>query len=399
MSRKKGSKRKTTKKEAFFVPTMVSISGRPCIVVFGNDKKKLKHLTQSIDALNYSSSPFDTFPFPFFTGDEQLSKNKKKKKSKCKKKPKKKSIRRSQLSKKEIRKLKKLIKKSYKSSLRDAKKGKKSKKVKKQKISNKAIKKISKQVLRHMRAQMFDQMVYHNTGKVVSHYLSKGSDKVPLVIKHEPDQYSFNADESLLTTVVPVDEGRRVEAPKSPYESGRAYEESVESSENAVYPRSLEHLNTLSESVTKPAPARNRKSRKKTSPRRINRAKGAAAHNMYPQKIYKRKPELDANRITKIHAMHKKAARSDSKRDAAKRKHSSMMQVQNAPFPQASKNERRVLEYLSTHPQATQSELSNVLLVSRSTIADYTSSLQLKGYLRREGTRRDGRWVVVGLEA
>ncbi len=66
-------------------------------------------------------------------------------------------------------------------------------------------------------------------------------------------------------------------------------------------------------------------------------------------------------------------------------------------FPRASNKEREVLEYLATHPDATQTELSSVLLVSRSTIADYTSSLQGKGYLKREGTRRDGRWIVKGI--
>lgn len=73
-----------------------------------------------------------------------------------------------------------------------------------------------------------------------------------------------------------------------------------------------------------------------------------------------------------------------------------MATIADRPGPTASLNEKEcsVLDYLTQHPTATQTELAEKLYISRSTVADYTASLQTKGLLIREGSRRAGRWIV-----
>ncbi len=386
------------------MPTMVSISGKPCVVVFGNDKKKLKHLSHSIDSLSRFLS-FESDPFSCFDKEALSNKKESKDYKKCKKRSKKQSINRSRLSKKEIRKIKKIIKKTYKNPPRDSKKSKKVKKFKKQKISNKDIKKISKQVLRYMRLQMFDHMIYANTEKAVSHYLSQDKEAASLASLNTPVYYPFETNEILDNRSDALDGGSNIFSSPSLstlQSSDNGSEHVVISPVDLSQHERVEPIADVHHAHTHTAAHSSRPVRKKnnTTRRAISKkANKASAHNMYPQKLYKKKPELDSSRISKIHEMHRQTTRVDASKKSANLNKPKASNVQNAPFPDASKNERKVLEYLSTHPQATQSELSNVLLVSRSSIADYTSSLQLKGYLRREGTRREGRWVVVGLEA
>ncbi len=68
--------------------------------------------------------------------------------------------------------------------------------------------------------------------------------------------------------------------------------------------------------------------------------------------------------------------------------------IEVSVYTKPNDKEKEILDYLSKHPSATQIELANVMALSRSTIADYTSTLKTKGLLHREGTRRSGRWVV-----
>ncbi|MBQ9058596.1 MAG: putative DNA binding domain-containing protein [Atopobiaceae bacterium] len=60
--------------------------------------------------------------------------------------------------------------------------------------------------------------------------------------------------------------------------------------------------------------------------------------------------------------------------------------------------EQRVLDYLKGNPEASQDEISESLQISRSRVADYTSQLQAKSYLRRVGSRKKGSWVVLNPE-
>ena len=68
--------------------------------------------------------------------------------------------------------------------------------------------------------------------------------------------------------------------------------------------------------------------------------------------------------------------------------------IEVSVYTKPNDKEKEILDYLAKHPSATQIELANVMALSRSTIADYTSTLKNKGLLHREGTRRSGRWVV-----
>ena len=54
-----------------------------------------------------------------------------------------------------------------------------------------------------------------------------------------------------------------------------------------------------------------------------------------------------------------------------------------------------VLEYLKTHPDATQSEIATAIKKSRRSVQRNITALQDKGLLRREGSRKKGMWVVV----
>lgn len=61
-------------------------------------------------------------------------------------------------------------------------------------------------------------------------------------------------------------------------------------------------------------------------------------------------------------------------------------------------SERAVLEYIAAHPSANQDEVAGAVGISRSSVAGYTPSLQKKGLLRREGSRKSGTWVVIAAE-
>lgn len=58
-------------------------------------------------------------------------------------------------------------------------------------------------------------------------------------------------------------------------------------------------------------------------------------------------------------------------------------------------SEQAVLKYITARPSANQGEIAEAVGISRSSVADYTASLQRKGLLRREGSRKTGTWVVI----
>ncbi len=68
--------------------------------------------------------------------------------------------------------------------------------------------------------------------------------------------------------------------------------------------------------------------------------------------------------------------------------------IREDAFDAPSAKEQAVLEFLRKNPTATQSNIAQALYISRSTVADYTASLQARGLLAREGSRRAGHWVI-----
>jgi ATP-dependent DNA helicase RecG len=54
-----------------------------------------------------------------------------------------------------------------------------------------------------------------------------------------------------------------------------------------------------------------------------------------------------------------------------------------------------ILEFLKENPTATQLEIADILGKSRRTIQNTIASLKEKGVLKREGAKKNGRWIVV----
>jgi len=57
--------------------------------------------------------------------------------------------------------------------------------------------------------------------------------------------------------------------------------------------------------------------------------------------------------------------------------------------------EESILEYLKNHPTTTQKELADVIGKTRRGVQEAIARLKEKGLLKREGARKNGRWVVV----
>ena len=59
------------------------------------------------------------------------------------------------------------------------------------------------------------------------------------------------------------------------------------------------------------------------------------------------------------------------------------------------KGQALLLEIMRDRPTITQAELVAELGVVRSTVSRWIKTLQDNGYLLREGSRKNGRWVVL----
>jgi len=57
-------------------------------------------------------------------------------------------------------------------------------------------------------------------------------------------------------------------------------------------------------------------------------------------------------------------------------------------------NENEILEYLTTHPRATQVEIASAIKKSRRTVQDVIARLKQSGKLDREGAKKNGAWIV-----
>ena len=57
--------------------------------------------------------------------------------------------------------------------------------------------------------------------------------------------------------------------------------------------------------------------------------------------------------------------------------------------------EESTLDYLKNHPNATQKEVADALGKTRRGVQDAIARLKEKGLLKREGARKNGRWVVM----
>ena len=58
-------------------------------------------------------------------------------------------------------------------------------------------------------------------------------------------------------------------------------------------------------------------------------------------------------------------------------------------------NEKEIIEYIKTHPQATQIEIAQVIGKSRATVQNTISALKERGLLDREGAKKKGKWLVI----
>lgn len=58
------------------------------------------------------------------------------------------------------------------------------------------------------------------------------------------------------------------------------------------------------------------------------------------------------------------------------------------------RTEKSVVELLISNPELNAEKIANELLVSKRTVERALKSLQVKGYIYRSGSRRDGRWIV-----
>jgi predicted HTH transcriptional regulator len=52
------------------------------------------------------------------------------------------------------------------------------------------------------------------------------------------------------------------------------------------------------------------------------------------------------------------------------------------------------MEYMREHPRSTQLEIANAVVKSRRTVQDAIAGLREQGLIKREGARKNGRWVV-----
>ncbi len=60
-----------------------------------------------------------------------------------------------------------------------------------------------------------------------------------------------------------------------------------------------------------------------------------------------------------------------------------------------SNNEKRLLEMVSKDPGVTAAEIAEAIGVSERTVKKYISSLSNRGYIKREGGDKTGRWIIV----
>jgi predicted HTH transcriptional regulator len=52
------------------------------------------------------------------------------------------------------------------------------------------------------------------------------------------------------------------------------------------------------------------------------------------------------------------------------------------------------MDYMRTHPKATQVEIATSVGKSRRSVQSAIASLKEKGFVMREGARNSGRWIV-----
>ncbi|MDE7319316.1 MAG: winged helix-turn-helix transcriptional regulator, partial [Lachnospiraceae bacterium] len=67
----------------------------------------------------------------------------------------------------------------------------------------------------------------------------------------------------------------------------------------------------------------------------------------------------------------------------------------SAPFIKLSATEQAVLEYLQGVPTLSAKELAILLRKTPRTIQRNITTLKEKGYLRREGSARNGKWIIL----
>ncbi len=64
------------------------------------------------------------------------------------------------------------------------------------------------------------------------------------------------------------------------------------------------------------------------------------------------------------------------------------------PAPQLTERQQKILDYLREHPVATYEEVCVVVDMTRRTVATELSALKGMGLLAREGSDKDGKWIV-----
>ena len=68
----------------------------------------------------------------------------------------------------------------------------------------------------------------------------------------------------------------------------------------------------------------------------------------------------------------------------------------DATQKETSTTQKAILDYLKEHPHATRQEVAEALgIITEDGIKYHFSRLQKNGYLKREGGRKLGRWVVM----
>ena len=349
MSRQSRASKKAQKAKADLVPSMMSIYGKPCVVVFSEDENALLSLNESLSNLDTRDLNNQSLALSNTSSKKKMkSGNNQSSSKKIRSKQKKNtSYDVGCFSKKEIKKIRKLLKQQNENS----KKYETSNSSLGANLSKSDIKKISKRVAKYLTAEALENMIYANAMNMAHANYTHLDPSIRLASPLESydqstyDNLKMQADTDYITQ----------SAPTSMPEKNQLYVE--QAAGNPLYDMQASSSST--------------------------RYSGAST-------AHEQNASVDShvsNSSSSVHAS-KIVSSTQSTRpvnDGAK------------AFPRASNKERMVLEYLATHPDATQTELSSVLLVSRSTIADYTSSLQGKGYLKREGTRRDGRWIVKGI--
>jgi ATP-dependent DNA helicase RecG len=66
--------------------------------------------------------------------------------------------------------------------------------------------------------------------------------------------------------------------------------------------------------------------------------------------------------------------------------------------PPMTELEQKILDILKNDPKATSRELADLLSIRPDTVKEYFGRLKAKGVLRREGSARSGRWLVLHKE-